>query len=132
MLVKLKYLDQWNQMRQNNARIYNELLSEIPGIVTPRVLEGATHVYHLYVIRVERGNRDELREYLQEKGIGTGIHYPIPVHLTKAFEYLGYKEGDFPVTEDLARRIVSLPMYPELTREQIEYVALQIKTAMKN
>jgi dTDP-4-amino-4,6-dideoxygalactose transaminase len=133
LLTKLRYLDEWNEMRRRNAKIYDELLGEIDGVVPPGpgVLDKATPVYHLYVIYLEKGNRDELQQYLQEKGIGTGIHYPTPVHLSKAFEYLGYKEGDFPVTEDRAKKILSLPMFPELTREQIEYVASQIKAFMK-
>lgn len=131
LLVKLRYLDQWNRMRQRNAQLYNDLLSEIPNIVLPKVLEGAQHVYHLYVIRVEQGDRDKLRQYLQQKGIVTGIHYPIPLHLTKSFKYLGYKEGDFPVAEDCAKKTLSLPMYPELTREQIEYVVEQIKNFVR-
>jgi dTDP-4-amino-4,6-dideoxygalactose transaminase len=127
LLVKLKYLDQWNQMRQSNAQIYHQLLSKIPGIATPRVLEGLAHIYHLYVIRLEQGNRDELRQYLQDRGIQTGIHYPKPVHLTNAFAHLDYREGDFPVAEDGAKKVLSLPMYPELTREQIEYVAHEME-----
>ncbi len=123
LLVKLRHLDEWNQMRRANAQIYDDLLSEIPGIITPIATEGTTHVYHLYVVRVERGNRDELRQYLHERGIQTGIHYPIPLHLTAAFEYCQYKENDFPVAEECAKKIISLPMYPELERHQIEYVA---------
>lgn len=129
LLTKLKYLDQWNEQRRRNAQLYDELLSKVDGVIPPGrgVLDKAAPVYHLYVIYLEQGKRDELRRYLQEKDISTGIHYPIPVHLTKAFEYLGYKEGDFPVTEDRAKKILSLPMYPELTREQIDYVVAQIK-----
>ena len=122
LLVKLKYLDAWNRRRQENAQLYDALLAEVPGIVTPNVLEGATHVYHLYVIRVERGSRDELQRFLRERGVHTGVHYPRPLHLTPAFGYLGYRMGDFPVAERYASQILSLPMYPELTREQIEYV----------
>ncbi|MEO0248159.1 MAG: DegT/DnrJ/EryC1/StrS family aminotransferase [candidate division WOR-3 bacterium] len=123
LLVKLKYLDAWNRRRQEHAQLYNELLSQIPGIVTPTVLDRATHVYHLYVVRVERGNRDELQRFLRERGVHTGIHYPQPLHLTPAFSWLGYQAGDFPIAERYAQQILSLPMYPELTREQIEYVA---------
>lgn len=130
LLVKLQHLNRWNQMRRRNAQLYNELLSQIPGIITPFVLEGVKHVYHVYVIRVEHSSRDELQRYLQERGVQTGIHYPKPIHLTKAFEYLGYRKGDFPVAEDYANKILSLPMYPELTREQIEYVVEQIKSFM--
>ena len=130
LLVKLKRLDEWNQLRRDHAQLYNELLSEIPGIVTPTMLEGTRHVYHLYVVRVERGNRDELRQYLQEHGIQTGIHYPTPLHLTSAFESWQYKENHFPIAEECAGKILSLPMYPELERKQIRYVAEQIRNYM--
>ena len=132
LLTKLKYLDQWNAQRRENAKIYDELLSKVEGVIPPGsgVLDKVTPVYHLYVIYLKHGNRDELRQYLQEKGIVTGIHYPIPVHLTKAFESLGYKRGDFPITEDRSRNILSLPMYPELTQGQIEYVVKEINSFM--
>lgn len=123
LLVKLKYLDEWNQLRRENAQLYNELLSGIPGIVTPTVIEGASHVYHLYVVRVERGHRDELRQYLQARGIQTGIHYPTPLHLTAAFRDWQNEDNQFPRAEQCAKQILSLPMYPELERKQIEYVA---------
>lgn len=125
--TKLRYLDEWNERRRKNARIYDELLSEMPHVVTPGVLEKVNHVYHLYVVRLDHSNRDGLRGYLESRGIGSGIHYPKPVHLTKAFRYLGYKEGDFPVAEQYTRKIISLPMYPQLNREQIEYVVQEIK-----
>ncbi len=132
LLTKLKHLDQWNEQRRRNAQIYDELLSKVDGVIppSPGVLDKATPVYHLYVVYLEQGNRDELRQYLQERGIQTGIHYPKPVHLTKAFAYLGYREGDFPVTEDCAKKILSLPMYPELTEEEIQYVVQQIQAFM--
>lgn len=126
--VKLKHLDTWNAMRQRNAHLYGELLSKIPDVVAPHTLQDAQHVYHLYVIRLERGDRNRLQEYLKTHGIETGIHYPHPVHLTPAFAYLGYKEGDFPVAERCARNILSLPMYPELRPEQVEYVVNKIRS----
>lgn len=126
--IKLKHLDQWNAMRQRNAHWYTELLSKIPGIAAPKALQDAQHVYHLYVIRLERGDRNRLQEHLKAHGVETGIHYPQPVHLTKAFAYLGYREGDFPVAEQCARSILSLPMYPELRAEQIEYVASEVRS----
>ena len=82
-------------------------------------------MYHLYVILVD--NRDELQTFLNEKGIFTGLHYPLPLHLQKAYKHLGYQKGDFPVTENVAERLLSLPMFPELTQEQIEYVVKSIK-----
>jgi len=85
-------------------------------------------VYHLYVILVD--DRDGLQKHLNDKGVGTGLHYPVPLHLQKAYAYMGYKEGDFPVTESVAKRLLSLPMFPELTKAQIEYVAQTIKEFM--
>lgn len=125
--IKLKHLDQWNAMRQRNAHLYRELLLKFPGVVAPKARQDVQHVYHLYVIRVERGDRDRLQEHLKAHGIETGIHYPQPVHLTQAFAYLGYKEGDFPVAEQCARSILSLPMYPELRAEQIDHVVSEIR-----
>jgi len=93
-------------------------------------LEGVRHVYHLYVVQVK--NRDKLQIFLSENGIGTGLHYPIPLHLTRAYAYLGYKKGDFPEAERLANEILSLPLYPELTEEQIEYVCEKIKAFYKS
>lgn len=132
LLVKLKHLDKWNDMRRGNAQIYNELLSEVPGIVLPAALERAGHVYYLYVIRVDRGSRDGLRQYLEEQGIRTGIHYPTPVHLTPALGHLGHRNGEFPVAERCAGKILSLPMYPELERRQIEYVADHIRSYIRS
>ena len=126
--VKLKRLADWNQSRNDNAASYNELLADVPGIEFAKVAEHAESVYHLYVIMVD--DRDELQKFLGDKGIATGLHYPLPLHLQKAYEHLGYKEGDFPVTERAAKRLLSLPMYPELTRDQIKYVADSIKEYM--
>jgi dTDP-4-amino-4,6-dideoxygalactose transaminase len=130
LLVKLKHLDEWNRRRREHAQIYDTLLSAIPGIIIPAVLEEAAHVYHLYVIRVQRGRRDDLRRHLQEHGIQTGIHYPHPLHLTPSFKDLRDNETQFPVAERCAREILSLPMYPELERNQIGYVAEQILNYM--
>jgi len=105
------------------------MLANVEEVITPKEMEYAKHVYHLYVIRIKR--RDVLQAYLKEKGIETGLHYPIPLHLQKAYQYLGHKEGDFPVAEQLAKETLSLPIYPELTESQIEYVAQQIKTFFK-
>ena len=123
--VKLKYLNKWNDLRRRNAKKYNELLSNIGGIITPYEADYAKHVYHLYVIRTE--DRDKLREELKSNGIATGIHYPIPLHLQEAYNYLGYKSGDFPVTEKASKEILSLPMFAELSDEQIEEIVELIK-----
>ncbi len=123
--VKLNYLDDWNEDRRQNAQYYNELLNGLEKIVTPREMPYARHIYHLYVIRVP--NRNDFQAFLKEKGVGTSIHYPIPLHLQKAYKYLGHKEGDFPVSEKCANEIVSLPMFPELTRQEIEYTCTVIR-----
>lgn len=118
--VKLRHLDEWNEARRRHAHLYDRLLKDTS--VTPSFNpEYSEHVYHLYVVQSER--RDELREWLGSKGIATGIHYPIPIHLQSAYAHLGHSEGDFPITEAYARRTLSLPMFPELAKEQIEYVA---------
>jgi dTDP-4-amino-4,6-dideoxygalactose transaminase len=125
--VKLKYLEKWNAARRWNAKLYQENL-EGAGVVTPTEATGAESVWHLYVIRTE--SRDMLREGLVSKGINPGIHYPIPIHLQPAYKDLGYKRGDFPITEAHAQRILSLPMYAELTPESIQYVAQSIQTIL--
>lgn len=123
--VKLKHLDEWTEARRRNAALYNKLLAGVPHVVTPRESEYAKAVYHLYVIRTD--NRDGLAEHLASKGISTGIHYPIPVHLQKAYSSLGFGEGDYPITEKASKEILSLPMYPELKEEEISSVAEAIK-----
>jgi dTDP-4-amino-4,6-dideoxygalactose transaminase len=123
--VKLRHLGAWTDARRKNASLYNKYLKGIPGVVTPTEMPYAKHVYHLYVIRHPK--RDELQKFLETKGVSTGLHYPIPCHLQKAFVHLGYKAGDFPVAEKAANEILSLPMFPELTEEQIKYVADSIK-----
>jgi dTDP-4-amino-4,6-dideoxygalactose transaminase len=123
--IKLKHIDSWNAERRKHATLLNELLQGT-GVVTPNAIEGAEPVWHLYVIRTAR--RDELQAFLGKQGIGTGIHYPIPIHLQPFYENLGYKKGDFPVTERYAEQILSLPMFPELTREAVEYIANTIKS----
>jgi len=123
--MKLRHLNKWNESRRKNAKRYNELLSNVSGIITPYEADYAKHVYHLYVIRTE--NRDKLREELKSKGVVTGIHYPIPLHLQPAYKYLGYKEGDFSITERASQEILSLPMFAELTDEQIGEIVKLIK-----
>jgi dTDP-4-amino-4,6-dideoxygalactose transaminase len=122
--VKLKYLERWNAARRWNAKLYRDFL-EGTGVVTPAETPGVESVWHLYVVVSE--HRDMLRERLVSRGISASIHYPVPIHLQPAYKDLGHKQGDFPVTEGLAQRILSLPMYPELTSEQIEFVALNVR-----
>ncbi len=125
--LKLRHLDTWNRMRQEHARLYDRLLGGVAGAVTPSVADGASHVYHLYVIRVGQGRREALRQYLHDRGVHTGIHYPQPLHRTTPFRRAPYVHQSFPVAESYADAILSLPMYAELEREQIEYVAEQVR-----
>lgn len=120
--VKLRHLRAWNDKRRECASRYRELLSSAdPEIVLPDEPPWAKGVYHLYVIRTQ--NRDRLQKYLAEAGIGTGIHYPIPLHLQSAYYRLGYLKGEFPVSERAADEIISLPMFPGLSAVQQERVA---------
>ncbi len=128
LLVKLKYIDQWNETRREIAHFYNEYLRDT-SLILPKLPENAQGVFHLYVVQSE--NRNELLRILKDKGISTGIHYPIPLHLQKAYEGLGYHPGDFPVTERLSERILSIPIYPELTAAQMEYIAKTLFNAAK-
>lgn len=116
--AKLKHLNEWNERRREIAKMYNNGLKN--SVKIPIENEYGKHVYHLYVIRSK--NRDLLIEHLKKKGIISLIHYPIPLHLQKAYSYLGYKEGNFPVAETISKEIVSLPCYPELTNEEVEEV----------
>lgn len=118
--VKLPLLDEWNRARRAVAGLYDRLL-EGSEVVRPAVSPDVKPVYHLYVVRTPR--RQELQSFLAERGISTGIHYPIPMHLQPAYAHLGYGAGDFPVTEKVAEEILSLPMYAELTGEQVRWVA---------
>lgn len=120
--AKLSYLDEWSNMRAENANYYTEALSEIGGIIPPAVADGGNHIYHQYTIRVTGGKRDALQDYLKEKNIGTKVYYPIPLHLQPCFQDLGYKKGDFPVSEQVAEQVLSLPIYPELTNREMDYV----------
>lgn len=123
--VKLKYLEAWNKARRSHARSYGEMLSRLEGVMVPREADYARHIYHIYAIRVR--HREALMSALAENDIHCGIHYPVPVHLQEAYCFLGLRKGSFPVAERCAEEFVSLPMYPELTREQIEYVGRQIE-----
>ena len=126
--VKLKYLDKANQGRRRAAAQYQKLLAGTPGLTLPVEAPYAGHVYHVYAVRVQQ--RDTLMQRLGERGIGTGIHYPVPVHLQNAYSSLGHKRGDFPVSEACADTFMSLPMFPELTEEQVNIVAQELKTLL--
>ena len=128
LFIKLKYLEKWTRNRRMVAELYRSLLKNIEDIVCPIETEGVSHVYHLFVIRVVNGKRDTLRNYLHSHHIATGLHYPIPIHLQKAYQSLGYNSGDFPVAEKQANEILSLPMYPEMEKEKVEYVCEKIRS----
>ncbi|MFN3135283.1 MAG: DegT/DnrJ/EryC1/StrS family aminotransferase [Candidatus Kryptonium sp.] len=129
LLVKLKYLDSWNAKRIEIAEKYNDAFKDIDDVVIPYSEVHNKHIYHQYTIRTRR--RDELAQFLKEKGIQTAVHYPIPLHLQKAFAYLGYKQGDFPISEQCSREVLSLPMFPELRDEEINYVIESVKEFFK-
>jgi dTDP-4-amino-4,6-dideoxygalactose transaminase len=123
--IKLRHLAKWNESRRNLAHRYHQLLAEAKGAMgIPQEASWTKGVYHLYVVRVQ--DREAFQAHLAEAGIGTGIHYPIPLHLQVAYQHLGYKNGDFPVTERVAREIVSLPMFPQLTHAQQDEVAKKV------
>lgn len=124
--VKLKYLDEWTAARGRNAARYNALFrqAELEHIVTPQAHTDCRHIFHQYTIRCPR--RDELKAHLQQSGIGTEVYYPVPLHLQECFAFLGHQPGDLPETERAARECLSLPIYPELTAEQQQYVVEKI------
>lgn len=125
LAAKLPHLAQWNAGREAAANRYDELLADVQDVIRPYCPNWARAIFHLYVVRVE--DREGLQKHLAEANIGTGIHYPVPLHLQKAYEGLGYKGGDFPVTEEVALEIVSLPMFPNITAEQQSRVVEAIK-----
>jgi len=128
LLAKLPHLTEWNNARKVAARQYDELLASVDGVSPLKTRDDVRHVYHLYVVQVE--NRDAVRERLGAEGVQTGIHYPAPLHLQPAYKSLGYGPGDFPAAEALAPRILSLPMFPQITPEQQEYVVERLAAAV--
>jgi dTDP-4-amino-4,6-dideoxygalactose transaminase len=142
--VKLRHLPDWTAARQAHARLYDSLLKDLPGIVTPRVPPGREHVYYLYTIRVEgrasgssnakdRGDEtrsDLVQQRLKERGVASTVYYPVPLHLQPLYALLGGKPGDLRVSERAAREVLSIPLYPEMTREQIERVAQEVHIAV--
>jgi dTDP-4-amino-4,6-dideoxygalactose transaminase len=129
--IKLRRLEEWNARRRALARMYDERLKGT-GVIAPEIpADIRRHVFYTYTIRVTGGKRDDLRKYLGERGIGTQIHYPVPIHLQQSAEFLGYRKGDMPITEKVASEVLSLPMFPELTDEQLERVADAVRAFMK-
>jgi len=126
--VKLKHLSKWNEQRRQVARQYNELFGSNQNLLTPSEPIWSRAVYHLYVVRVR--DRQQLQADLAKSGIGTGIHYPVPLHIQKAYKHLGYEPGDFPVAERVAPEILSLPMFPQMTVENVNDVVLAVQRAV--
>ena len=134
--IKLRYLDTWNQKRRQVAQNYSDLLKDIPQLKTTQQLPGSKAVYHQYTIRVigeettqDSSLRDELRQKLQERGISSMIYYPVPLHLQKVYQYLGYQQGQFTEAEQAAREVLSLPMFPELTLEEQKEIVNSLKNS---
>lgn len=125
--VKLRYLDAWTEGRRRNAAYYAKAFTAAglgPRIVTPTAVAGGRHIFNQYIVRVQK--RDDLKKFLGERGIGTEIYYPVPLHLQKCFEYLGYRAGDFPESERAAVETLALPIYPELSQEQLAHVVASV------
>lgn len=128
--VKLRRLENGNLLRRAHAQAYNRAFASTEEVVTPLEADYARHVYHVYALRVQ--DRDQVMFLLNEKGIQCGVHYPVPVHLQRAYRELGHSAGDFPTSEQSAQEFISLPMFPELTREQIEMVTLAVREAVSS
>lgn len=128
--IKLNYLDDFNARRAEIAAYYNKELENCSGVTIPKVKEGTVPVWHQYAFRCEK--KDEMGNFLASKGVGSAAFYPVPLHLQKAFEYLGYKEGDLPVAEMLTKQTVCLPIFPELKEEELQYVVASIKEFLQN
>jgi len=124
LVMKFPYLQKWNMRRLKNARYYNKKFRHLP-IVLPKIEDESSHIFHQYVIRVEE--RDRLQAFLREKGIQTGIYYPVPLHLQECFSHFGYKLGDFPVAEKAALTSLALPVYPELKKVEKDYIVKSIQ-----
>lgn len=127
--VKLKRLTEANRARRAHARFYNELLAGIPMVTLPSEAQGRTHVYHVFAVRVP--NRDRVMKALSDRGVGCGVHYPVPIHLQPAYKSLGHKSGDFPVAEQCANEFLSLPMFPELTEVQVKDVVAEFGAVLR-
>jgi UDP-2-acetamido-2-deoxy-ribo-hexuluronate aminotransferase len=125
--IKLQHLDQYNQARQKAAAFYDEAFKNLSGIQIPIRSANSSHIFHQYTLVLKNVDREGLKNYLQSKGIPAMIYYPVPLHLQNAYRNLGYKEGDFPVTEHLCKNVISLPMHTELDSEQLTYITTAVK-----
>jgi dTDP-4-amino-4,6-dideoxygalactose transaminase len=121
--IKLRHLEEWQEMRRVNASYYNENLS---NFATPENISNSYHVYNQYTIKCE--DRNKVKKHLQEKNIGCGVYYPYPIHLQKCISHLNYKEGDFPICERICKEVLSLPIYPELRKEELEYIVMELNS----
>jgi dTDP-4-amino-4,6-dideoxygalactose transaminase len=128
LLVKLQYLESWNERRRTNAEKYSAMLAGLP-VTLPPIPRDGKHVFHQFTIRYHR--RDELQRALREKEVGSNIYYPMPLHLQPAYQYLGYSKGDFPIAEQASLQALSIPVYPELTDEEVEFVGRAVISALK-
>ena len=126
--IKLKYLEDATERRRGHAASYRSLLQNCSRVVLPVEVSGRRHVYHIYPILSD--HRDEIIAEMGRRGVGCAIHYPIPVHLQEAYRHLGLGEGSFPVAERVARRLISLPMFPELTNDQVQKVAAELTAVL--
>jgi dTDP-4-amino-4,6-dideoxygalactose transaminase len=124
--VKLKYLDQFNAARISVADFYDSAFAGCTGIEVPVRENYSSHIFHQYTIKVKNGNRDDLKNYLEENKIPSMIYYPGPLHMQEAYRYLGYKESDFPVTNNLCKEVLSLPMHTEMEHDQLDFITKKI------
>lgn len=129
--VKLKYIDKWNDMRISNAKFYNKYFRDIEGLKVPEINPNNKHVFNQYTLRVTNGLRDDLQKFLTEQNISTAIYYPLPLHLQPCFSYLRYNEGSFPNAERASQEVLSIPVYPEMQKEELEYVSSTILNFFK-
>jgi dTDP-4-amino-4,6-dideoxygalactose transaminase len=128
--VKLRRLEEANQLRRAHARLYDELLADEPRVTRPSVAPYGKHVFHIYAVRIP--DRDTVLQRMAARGVNCAVHYPIPIHLQKAYGFLGLRPGAFPVAERCSRELLSLPMYPELKTEEIELVVESLKNCLRN
>ncbi len=125
--AKLPHLAGWSAARRAHAAFYDQALAGVDGVVTPPVRAGHESIVNQYTIRVPGGKRDALREHLTAHGVGSSVYYPVPLHLQECFAYLGYRKGQFPESERASLEVLSLPVYPELTQDQLDYVAQTVR-----
>jgi len=128
--VKLRHLDDWSKGRRSRADLYDKLLRNAPQVVTPKRSSWGDHVFHQYTVRIQK--RDAVQKFLTERGVPSTVYYPVPMHLQPIYVGFGYKQGDLPVCEQAAQEALSLPIYPELTNEQIEFIAQTLAEAVKS